>query len=249
MLKAAIIGFYNLNESPWETTKKLSGWGYRAYEAGNFLLKGNPDENLKKLSEYDFKVLSTNADLNRLKNNIGEIASEADRLKVKYVCCYWSDPQNYGEASEIAEILDTAGSHLREAGLALCYHNHDHEFKKSFNGVKYFDILMSQTSPENLCVNLDAGWAAVGGENVPELIKRLCGRIKLMHFKDFYDLNDRSSFTALGTGKVDIAGIAAQADKAGLEYITVEQDSLRNLSRDDSVMLSYLTLKESGFVQ
>ena len=249
MLKASFIGFYNMKENTWDTVEKLSNWGYKACENGEFLLNGNVEENLGKLSAYDFTVLSVCDDLEKLKNNIGVIVNKARTIGVKYVCCYWSDPKDYEQAVEIAETLDMAGETLRNEGLILCYHNHDHEFRKSFNGVKYFDILMSMTSSENVSVNLDVGWAAVGGENVPELIRRLNGRIKLMHFKDFYDLNNRASFTALGTGKVDIQGLLAEADKIGIEYISVEQDVLRNLNRDDTVLLSYFTLKESGLVE
>ncbi|MCL2775307.1 MAG: sugar phosphate isomerase/epimerase [Oscillospiraceae bacterium] len=249
MLKASLIGFYNLKENTWDTIEKLSGWGYKACENGEFLLSGNVEENLEKLSAYDFTVLSVCDDLERLKTNIDGIIEKARTIGVKYVCCYWSDPKDYEQAVEIAETLDMAGETLRNEGLTLCYHNHDHEFRKSFNGVKYFDILMSMTSPENVSVNLDVGWAVVAGENVPELIRRLDGRIKLIHFKDFYDLNDRASFTALGTGKVDIQGLLAEADKIGVEYISVEQDTLHNLNCDDTVLLSYLTMKESGLVE
>jgi sugar phosphate isomerase/epimerase len=108
---------------------------------------------------------------------------------------------------------------------------------------------MAQTSPENLSVNLDVGWASVAGENVPELIRRLNGRIKMMHFKDFHDLNDRDSFTTLGTGKVKIQDLILEADKIGIDYISVEQDKLRNLNCDDTVLTSYLVLKESGLVE
>jgi sugar phosphate isomerase/epimerase len=251
MLKAALIGFYGMRKEndPWETIKKLSGWGYKALESGYFLLHGDVGENLKKLAEYDFSVLSVSTDIGGLKDNLGDIAAKAEAVRVKNVVCYWSDAQNYGEALENAKIFDKAGEKLRGEGLSLCYHNHDHEFKKSFGGAKYFDILMAHTSPENFYLDLDAGWASVGGENAVELVKRTRDRIKLMHFKDFYDLGDRNSFTALGTGKVKIQEILAEAAKTGIEYVTVEQDIVRNLNVDDTVLLSYLTLKESGLVE
>jgi sugar phosphate isomerase/epimerase len=252
MLKAALIGFYNTRESdPWEIIRKISGWGYKALEHGGFLLKGDVKENLKKLSDMDFKVLSISSDLDGFKNNLDKIIENANVVEVKNVICFWSDPQNYDQAAEIAEDFDRAGEKLREAGLTLCYHNHDHEFKKSFNGVSYFDLLMARTSPENVALNLDVGWATmgVGPENMPALLERLKDRIKLVHFKDFYDLNIKESFTALGTGKVDIQGLIKEVDKLGLEYITVEQDKLRTLNADDTVLLSYLTLKESGLVE
>jgi len=250
MLKAALIGFYDFRESdPWEVIKKISGWGYKALEHGGFLLKGDVDENLKKLSDMNFSVLSTSADLDMFKNNLDEIISNAKKIQVKNVICFWSDPQDFEQAVEVAKVLDKAGELLRKEGLFLCYHNHDHEFKKVFNGVKYFDLLMAETSPDNLFLNLDVGWVTMGGEDTMELIDRVRDRIKLLHFKDFYDLNNRESFTALGTGKVKIQDLIAKAAEIGLEYITVEQDVVRNLSVDNTVLLSYLTLKESGLVE
>ena len=251
MLKAALIGFYNMREfeSPWVVVEKLSKWGFKALESGYFLLKGDVEENLKKLKEYDFSVLSISTDINGLQNNLDDIISKAKSIKVKNVVCYWSDAQSFDEAVENAKIFDKAGEKLREAGLNFCYHNHDHEFKKSFNGVKYFDILMAYTSPENFCLDLDVGWVSVGGEDTVELMRRIKDRIKMIHFKDFYDLNDKNSFTSLGTGQVKIQEILAEADKLDIEYITIEQDVLRNLNVDDTVLLSYLTLKESGLVE
>jgi len=251
MLKAALTGFYNLRESdPWETIKKISGWGYKAIEHGGFLFNGDVKENMKKLSDMDFKVLALSSDLEGFKNNLAKTVSNAQAIGVKYINCYWSDAQNYAQAAEVAEDLDRAGEQLRKEGLTLCYHNHDHEFKKSFNGARYFDLLMAHTSPENVALNLDVGWVTVGEgtEKAPVIIRQLKDRIKLTHFKDFYDLNNRDSFTALGTGQVKIHELLAEVDKIGIEYISVEQDTLRNLNADDTVLLSYLTLKESGLV-
>ena len=250
MLKAALIGFYDFRETdPWEVIGKISGWGYKALEHGGFLLKGDVDENLKKLSDMDFAVLSISADVKEFENNLDEIISNAKKIRVENVICFWSDPQDYKQAVEVAKIFDKTGELLRKEGLFLCYHNHDHEFKKVFNGVKYFDLLMAETSPENLFLNLDVGWVTMGGEDAVELIDRVRERVRLLHFKDFYDLNNKGSFTALGTGKVKIQDLVAKAAEIGLEYITVEQDVVRNLNADDTVLLSYLTLKESGLVE
>ncbi|MCL2159989.1 MAG: sugar phosphate isomerase/epimerase [Oscillospiraceae bacterium] len=249
MFKAALIGFYSLRENdPWQIIEKLAAFGYKALENGEFLLKGDAGENLKKLADYDFSVLSVASGLDGLQNKIDEIAKKAEAIGVDKVVCYWSDAQNGEEALKTAELLDAAGKRLREVGLCLCYHNHDHEFKKRFEGARYFDILMENTSPQNLSLCFDAGWASVGGENAPETVERLGDRIKLLHFKDFYDLENRNSFTALGTGKVDIGGLLLASAKTGAEFITVEQDVLRNLNTDDTVLLSYLHLKESGLV-
>ena len=250
MLKAALIGFYDLREdNRWDIVKKLSDYGYKALEHGGFLFRGDVNENLKKLADMNFSVLSISTDIDGLQNKIDEVIKNAKAINVKNVICFWSDPKTYEEAVEIAKIFDKAGEKLKSEGLYLCYHNHDHEFKRSFNGVKYFDLLMANTSPENVYLDLDIGWVTVGGENACEVLRRVKDRIRLLHFKDFYDLNNGGSFTSLGTGKVPIQEILAEADKLGIEYITVEQDVLRNLDADKTVLLSYLTLKESGLVE
>ena len=249
MLKASLIGFYDFKDDPWGTIEKLSKWGYKAYESASFLLDGDTDANIAKLESCGMRALSIGAELWELDTKLDEVIAKAHRAKVEYVCCYWSDAQTYEEALGVARILERAGEQLRWEKLCLCYHNHDHEFRRSFHGVRYFDILLANTSDDNLCLNLDIGWVTVGGEDVPALMKRLGSRIKLMHFKDFYDLGDRASFTTLGTGKVDIQGLLKAADELGIEYISVEQDTLRNLDCDSTVLCSYLTLKESGLVE
>jgi len=251
MLKAALIGFYNMhrNNNPWEIIKKLSDWGYRAVENGGFLLHGDVNENLQKMADMNFTTLSLATDMNGLQNNLDDIMQKMQTIKVNKLCCYWSDAQSFDEAVSNAKIFDKAGEILSKNNFFLCYHNHDHEFKKSFNGVRYFDILMTETSPENVYLNLDVGWASFVIENVPELVRRFNKRIKIMHFKDFYDFNIHESFTALSTGKVKIQDILVAANDIGMDYITVEQDTVRNLNTDDTVLLSYLTLKESGLVE
>jgi len=251
MLKAALIGFYNLRreENAWDIIKKLSNWGYRALENGSFLLKGDVNENLKIMADMNFSALSLAVDFKDLKNDLDETIAKMRAIQVNKLCCYWSDAQNFSEAVEIAGVLEKAGEKLSGENMFLCYHNHDHEFKKSFNGVKFFDILLSHTSPENVYFNLDVGWASFGVENVSDLVRTLNSRIKILHFKDFYDFNKRDSFTALGTGKVKIQDLIVAANDIGMDYITVEQDVCRNLNCDDTVLLSYLTLKESGLVE
>jgi sugar phosphate isomerase/epimerase len=64
--------------------------------------------------------------------------------------------------------------------------------------------------------------------------------------KDFCDINERNSFTALGTGIVDFNSALQAAKATGVEWAVVEQDRLRNLSAWDTVITSYLNLKERG---
>jgi hypothetical protein len=52
-----------------------------------------------------------------------------------------------------------------------------------------------------------------------------------------------------GTGVVNIGdSIRAACEIGGVEWMTVEQDQLRNLNAFETVLVSYLNLKEAGLV-
>ena len=85
------------------------------------------------------------------------------------------------------------------------------------------------------------------------------GRIACLHVKDFYDLqkpwkmvekdpSSKEGFTAVGTGVVNITGVLKELDRQSVEYACVEQDIMRNLNPREALTMSYLAMKESGYV-
>ncbi len=57
------------------------------------------------------------------------------------------------------------------------YHNHDHEFVPLGDGTA-FDALVDQTT---IGFEFDAGWAHAAGQDPVELIRRLDGRVPVVH--------------------------------------------------------------------
>ena len=63
------------------------------------------------------------------------------------------------------------------------------------------------------------------------------------------DPSSKEGFTSVGTGVVNIAGVLQELDDQGVEYACVEQDIMRNLDRLEALTMSYLAMKETGFVE
>ena len=131
------------------------------------------------------------------------------------------DDLNLDTYREIARELDATGARFREAGLVFGYHNHAFEFSP-IDGVLPYDVLVDETDPELVALELDLGWAQVGGVDPVSYFERYPGRFPVCHVKDV--LAD-GTFVDPGRGTVDFERIFASATLAGLEHYFVEHDT------------------------
>jgi sugar phosphate isomerase/epimerase len=146
------------------------------------------------------------------------------------------------------ELYNQIGKTCKEQGVDFLYHNHFHEFQQ-FDGRTALDLMAENTDPEYVKFEIDTYWAMRGGQDPVSLIRKLGKRVKLIHQKDFpknskenvnllssiepgskidmnvfWELDNPSSFTEIGTGIMDIQSIIDAANETGIEYIILEQD-------------------------
>lgn len=161
---------------------------------------------------------------------------------------------------ESAKALNHYGKILKNAGLKLYYHNHHFEFQR-FGKKTGFEILTEETDPELVGFELDVHWLHRGGEDPIKWIKKLSGRVDLLHLKDYkiYIPDDVQMaptmfhteicirFAEIGEGSLDMKSIVEEGVKAGAIYLPIEQDSC--YGRDPFVCLdeSVSNLKDMGF--
>jgi len=131
-----------------------------------------------------------------------------------------------------AERLNRMGEKCEQAGIHLCYHNHSFEFGP-IDGKIPFDVLIEEFDPANIQFELDIFWASLGGHAPEKLMKKMKGKIRLLHLKDKlggvadeYDEGQvpKDAFQELGDGVVDIRKVLKLAPKVGVEQCFVEQD-------------------------
>jgi sugar phosphate isomerase/epimerase len=95
---------------------------------------------------------------------------------------------------------------------------------------------------------MDVAWITLGGADPAHILRKMAGRVPAIHLKDVYDTDEIGKWTAVGTGVVKIKESIEAATEIGVEWMTVEQDQLRNLSGLETATVSYLNLKEKGLL-
>jgi len=85
----------------------------------------------------------------------------------------------------MAAQANEIGESAKKRGLEFAYHNYNVEFRRIEGGTTGYEILLKETDPALVKLEVDAGWMAAGGADPTALIAANASRVKLMHFKDF----------------------------------------------------------------
>lgn len=137
-----------------------------------------------------------------------------------------------------AADLNQFGKITTKFGMKMLFHNHAQEFQRiEGSKLRPYDILLGETDPALVAMQLDIGWASVAGQNILEMFKKNPGRFELWHVKDARgikilpaDLDQRARMRAvtlvpIGQGEVDYKSIFAGAEIAGMKHFCIEQDN------------------------
>ena len=206
------------------TLSALAACGFRNIEpsggAGNFY--GYSAAELAPLTqEAGLAVPSLGVSLSNLQNDLDLVISEAHAIGARYVRISGSSAWTLADYSRTASILNEVGERLRAEGITVAYHNHGYEFETVEDGVTGYDVLVRETDPAFVTMELDVYWAASVGVPATDLVQRYPGRFELLHLKD---IAEDGSFTDVGEGTIDFAEIFAAAPLAGVRYGFTEHD-------------------------
>jgi sugar phosphate isomerase/epimerase len=150
----------------------------------------------------------------------------------------YQPPAKMESVKQTAAQLNASGKIARKYGMKILVHNHTGEFERLIDSDRTaYDVLLAETDPELVAMQLDIGWAMIAGMDVVEMFRKHPGRYELWHIKDIVGLKtaDRSlspnarvsnmAFVPVGAGQIDYKPIFAQAQLAGLKHFCVEQDN------------------------
>ena len=213
----------------------ISGMGIKYIEGG--LPRGmEVDAYLKLLSDKGLSMPSTGAGYQELMDDPQGVADRAKALGVEYVMCAWINHNtgnfNFLNASEAVEVFNKAGKVLKENGLTFMYHAHGYEFIPHKNST-LLDYMMENTDPEYVSYQMDVLWIQFGGGNPEHLLQKYGNRWVSLHLKDLRKgtLKDHTGLTPgtndviLGMGEINIPGILEEANKLGIKYMFIEDES------------------------
>jgi len=194
--------------------------------------------NIMKL--HGFTVSSMHTDLDTLQKNMGALANAANQIGAKYIVLPAIPDerrQTLDDYKRIAADFNKIGEEAVKNGIRFAYHNHGYGLNTT-NGKMPLDIILDETDPSLVFLEMDLYWTTAGGANPIELLKKHSGRYKMMHIKDMKqkvhfsgDGGEASQWIALfpfmssaGEGILDLPTIIRTAKENGMEHFFVEQD-------------------------
>jgi len=142
----------------------------------------------------------------RLDGDLDAVLEAAATVGVRTVIHPMCDAERWGDDA-FAETLAAAAKRAEGYGLHVGYHNHWWESGESLERL---------ADRSGAILELDAYWAAVGGEDVPALLGRLGERVRLLHLKDGPLNRSNEEQLPLGHGALPVPEIVAAATAAEL---------------------------------
>ncbi|WP_406630233.1 sugar phosphate isomerase/epimerase family protein [Amycolatopsis sp. WGS_07] len=112
------------------------------------------------------------------------------------------------DISATASGLNAAAEVAAGYGVRVGYHNHWWELESRIDGRSALEVFADLLSPE-IVLEVDAYWASAGGEDAPELLRRLGERVFAIHVKDGALATDASGQVPAGRGSVPMRAVLA----------------------------------------
>ena len=189
-----------------------------------------PAEDQKEvLDRYNMKVCVTHKGIDRMENDMAGLIREHKIIGCDALGLGSAPRESRGTEEAVRGFIKKAegfGKVLVENGMTFNYHNHDYEFHKLENSDRtMMDLLLEETDPALFHFIPDVAWIHYGGYDPVEILTKMKGRVKVIHFKD-YIVNEAGErkFVSLGKGKVDLKACYDAACRLGMPYIMYEQD-------------------------
>lgn len=204
-----------------DTLRRVAGLGFEGVELHD--LHGHtPDEVRAMLDANGLAVCGRHVGLEAAEDDLGGLTAELAALGTDRLIVAWIEPPHTpAQADAAVARLVRAAERAARVGLRLGFHNHDAEVAAQADGRSVLDLLLAADGGPFL--ELDLGWAWYAGADPPALLESAGSRAPLVHVKDMRR-DGGPVHVPLGRGDVDYRGLVEAADRAGVEWLIVEQD-------------------------
>lgn len=206
------------------TLRKVAAVGYKEVEFAGYFGR-TPAQIRELLKKNGLTSPSSHIPIETLEKDSVRAFADAKAIGHQWVTVPWIPEERRKTADSwkaITTLLNQLGPQAKAAGLRLAYHNHDFEFK-TVDGIKPYDMMLSQTDPSLVDFEMDLYWVTFAGNDPLDYFNRFPKRFSLVHVKDSAGPPD-NKMADVGKGKMDFRAIFAQGDKAGIKHYFVEHD-------------------------
>ena len=231
-----------------ETMRKVRAIGYEAVQCSG--MGPIPPEELRKIVDGEgIFICATHTAWDRIASETDAVVEEHKTIGCPY-CAIGGLPKEDREAggegyARFAKNSTPVLRKMADQGIRFGYHNHSHELEK-FGDRTGLAILYEDSAPDLFLGEIDTYWIQHGGGDVCWWIRKLAGRLPLLHLKDMLMKGREQLFAEIGEGNLNWEGILDEAKEVGVEWYIVEQD--RTYERDpfESLKISFENMKAMG---
>ena len=213
----------NNAENIRESFRKIKALGYDIGQTAGCAI---PYEEFGKIAaEEGIEICGTHDDFGVMLNNPGLAMENHRALGTTNMGIGGFGAESVEAVEKFIEQANTIANNVYPHGFKFTYHNHSHEFRRLANGRTAMDMLAEGLDPEKTSFVLDTYWVQHGGGDVRHWIEKLAGRIDILHLKEMGRNQNGPFITEIGNGNIWWEGVLETAEKAGVRYYVVEQDS------------------------
>lgn len=239
------------------TLSSVSEIGYREVEFAGYFDR-SPKEIRAILDRYSLTAPSAHIPYDALGDKWPGVLEDCHTVGHKYIVCPWIDDdirKQPGGWKRAAETFNRAAASAHKAGIQFAYHNHHFEFVP-VDGRMAYDLLLEETDPELVKMELDLCWISVARQDPEKYFKRWPGRFVMVHVKDVKKIPEKTGpdpvefdrvfpeMTIVGNGVIDWKRLFKLTEKAGVKHYFVENDYPKEA---DFLKGSYTYLHELRF--
>ena len=197
-------------------------------------------EFVKQVQARGLKVISAHIGYEALEKDLPGAIQTAKALGAQYVVTAWIPHPKEGLSAEqthvVAANFNKWGAAFRAEGISYGWHTHGFEFVPfpTEGGKTAFDLILAETKPENLTLEMDVFWVFHAGQDPVRLLKQHPTRWSFLHVKDMRKGAVTGLSTggappidnvAVGTGQIDWPAVLKTAQDIGVKYYFIEDET------------------------
>ena len=216
-----VRNFCKTTEGISETLKKVSDMGYEYVQISG-TCEYEAEWMKEELSKNGLSCVLTHPSYAKIMEQPEKVAAEHSIFGCDCIGLgYFVINIEKGETPDLlAEKYLSSAKVFKESGKYFMYHNHDQEFAR-YNGKTIIEHYAEMMPADVMGFTIDTYWVQTAGGDPAQWIEKLSGRVPCIHLKDH--TFDRK-MAVVGEGNINFDRVFAAAQKAGTEFLLVEQD-------------------------
>lgn len=205
------------------TLKAVADIGYKDLEFAGFF-DHKPSEVKAYMEDLGLVSNSSHVQLDDLRNNFSSLIQTAQTMGQTKLIIPWLRPEERTKEGyiQLAALMNARGKMAKAEGMLLAYHNHEFEFGTLDDGRTGYHILLNETDPEHVGMEIDFFWAHKADIDSLSLMNKHAGRFVSCHIKD---ATNSGEMVAVGEGVIDFDRLLPAAMKQGMQHFYVEHDN------------------------